>query len=135
MPFMRTMIRDRFALLLPVLLFALFVRALVPQGYMPASGGERLVSIRLCSAMSAGRSVDFAVQPDGGNHGEDGGNSADMPCAFQSLGMMALGSIPEPVALLNLRHLLAQGFSAPAPMPAAGPASLPPPATGPPTVR
>ncbi len=133
MPFVRTLIRDHFALLLPLMLLALFVRALVPQGYMPASGDERLFSIRLCSAMSAGQTIDFAVPAD--RHDGEQGKSADTACAFQSVGLAALGAVPGPVLLLHLRHVLAHGLAPTSPVRIARPAAPPPPATGPPAIR
>jgi hypothetical protein len=133
MPFVRPLIRSQAALLLPLLALALLVRALVPQGYMPTAGGERLFSIQICSATSAGRTVDFAVPA--GDDDQRSDHPADMPCAFQALGLMATGAAPAPLVLLNLRQLLAQGLAPAIAGSVARPAAAPPPSTGPPALR
>ncbi len=137
MHFVRTLIRGHAALLLPLLALALFVRALVPQGYMPAPREQRLFSIQLCSASSGGRTIDFAVPADDSDHQDGGEHPADMPCAFQALGLTATGAAPAPapLMLLNLRLLLAQGFAPAIAGHAVRAAASPPPATGPPILR
>ena len=135
MHFVRTLIRGHAALLLTLLALALFVRALVPQGYMPAPREQRLFSIQLCSASSGGRTIDFAVPANNSDHQDGDEHPADMPCAFQALGLTATGAAPAPLVLLNRRLLLAQGFAPAIAGHAVRAAASPPPATGPPILR
>lgn len=110
-----------------LLAVALFVRALVPTGWMPVATADG-VRFELCAGQ--------AMPPQAGmHHGhKEGGKPAlpDHPCAFAGLGLAA-DTAPSPVVLPI------PGFAPPpaAPRPLAvavgrGLAAPPPPATGPP---
>lgn len=114
-----------------LLALALFVRALVPSGWMPVATPDGM-GIAMCSGQ-------VAMPPMAGmHHGqkEHGGGKAlpDAPCAFAGIGLAADTPPPPPV-------LLPRSFAAaPSPVPAfavtvgQGLAAPPPPATGPPVL-
>lgn len=125
--------RGTLALMLVVL--ALMMRALVPAGWMPASG--KGVAITLCTGMGA---VSAWVDEDGTIHkgkplpGKPiSGTPADHPCAFAGLGVAAdlptalpsMALAPLPVAILPALRATATGVGR-------GLAAPPPPPTGPP---
>lgn len=105
----------------------LLLRALVPQGYMPASDNGELV-VRLCGsdASIVIPRGDSRPSPD-----DEGGHRVDAPCAFAGL---AAASLPPPtVAALPAPQVQNDQF---APQPTAlayrpAPVRLPP-ARGPP---
>ena len=114
-------------LMLPLLLLALVVRAIVPAGYMPSfSAGS--VDLVLCS-VDAGRliEVDFGKsEPAGGKH------MADAPCAFAGLtgpllADLRIAALPflfalilEPILGAAIADLTTHRLAAPPP-PALGP--------------
>jgi len=121
---------------LPILLAlvcALFLRALVPAGWMPAPSGA--FAIVPCPAAEPAPLVHMGGHHGGaakhdpshrGDHGED--------CAFSPLqaGFANVESPPLPAALLQPSELYAN--IAAGPVFKAGPPALPPPATGPPAI-
>lgn len=111
-----------------LLALALFVRALVPTGWMPVATANG-VRMELC----AGQAMPTQAMA-GMKHGHDQGKQAlpDHPCAFAGLGLaadiapplvvVALALMPPPMlAPRGLAVAVGRGLAAP-----------PPPATGPP---
>lgn len=111
-----------------LLALALFVRALVPTGWMPVATADGL-GMELCAGQA------MAPQAMAGmKHGREQGKQAlpDHPCAFAGLGLaadtapplvvVALALMPPPMlAPRGLAIAIGRGLAAP-----------PPPATGPP---
>jgi hypothetical protein len=127
------MLRHRFTFVL--LAFALFLRVLVPAGWMPASSGG-VFAIEPCPAASGAPLLHAE-----GHHLHHGsadhhshGSSHDGDCAFAPLstGVASLDLAP----LLATRGVVAQPRPAPlaTPLLKTGPPALPPPATGPPAL-
>jgi hypothetical protein len=111
-----------------LLALALFVRALVPAGWMPVAGPHG-VHLALCPDQAP---VAHAApgHHGGGEHGE--APAPDQPCAFAGLGLAADAPPPllviapasiaaAPVQVLRTAVAVGRGLAAP-----------PPPATGPP---
>lgn len=90
-----TRVRRPRGLLWLLLAAALFMRALVPQGYMAERDAAGTITLRVCGS-------DQAVQiPLGGGEAPESGDSAQPPCAFAGLGTPALppphvGDLPLP---------------------------------------
>lgn len=136
MRFARTLTSDQFALTLLVVLLALFARAVVPQGYMPAQSAERIFDVRLCGIADADRSAQIRIPMKSGSNGDSADHRASgMECAFTSLAMGALGGADAPLLASNWQHLWAAGFATLAAAPLSGAVRLRPPATGPPVFR
>ncbi|WP_336965858.1 hypothetical protein [Sphingobium aquiterrae] len=127
----RATMRGNIALMLVAL--ALMMRALVPAGWMPASG--KGVAITLCTGMGA---VSAWVDEGGIVHkGKPlSGTPADHPCAFAGIGIAAdlpsalpaMALAPLPAAILPALRATAigvgRGLAAPPPPPTGPPASL-----------
>jgi len=122
--------RHRFTLAL--LAFALFLRVLVPAGWMPAASGG-MFAIEPCPA-AQGPSLHAAMHHHRGNadHRSHGGHDGDCGFAPLSTGVASVDLAP----LLATPGLVAQPRSAPlaTPLLKTGPPALPPPATGPPVI-
>lgn len=125
--------RKRNALALGLLAFALFLRLVVPAGWMPVAGGG--FAITLCTGMGA---VEAWVDENGDVHKkapEPTGNT-DQPCTFAwlSAALTTPGEIGAmaPLALAMIRTLvmrvaevaIGRGLAAPPPPPTGPPASL-----------
>lgn len=107
---------NRSRLMLVVLALALAVKAVVPAGYMLASG-ERFLTVTICAdASGTPKQMQIAI-PDkrdgGGDHAEDGAKS--QPCAFSGLGHAALGGADPLLLAAALAFILLVGL---APLPA-----------------
>jgi hypothetical protein len=114
---------------------ALFLRVLVPVGWMPTEQG---FGIRLCTPVAAA-----ADQPAAGMHGQShhsehaptqAPEKAGQPCSFTMLA--ASLDVAAPPALDNpvpVRIALPQMPAPSRPRHRLAPAAVPPPATGPPT--
>ena len=121
-------------LLLALFACALFVRALVPQGWMPTTGVDGRVGLMLCSGTMSDAPMAMAMDERGDVHKQIPAHdpSSDHPCAFSGLGL-AHGAPP----LLALLMPPAPAFTE-RPLPAIsvaighGLAAPPPPQTGPP---
>lgn len=120
---------------LPILLAiacALFLRAWVPAGWMPASGGAAF-AIEPCPAADPAPMVHMA-----GHHGakHDPSHQADHggDCAFSPLqaGFASFDGAPLPPIVAKVGELPVTYSHGPAFK--TGPPALPPPATGPPTI-
>ncbi|MBV9842223.1 MAG: hypothetical protein JOY99_11970 [Sphingomonadaceae bacterium] len=124
----RNGIGRRFAVAL--LACALFLRLLVPQGWMPVARADGGWQITICTGMGPMK-MAAAASGKRSHHGQDEGRP-DHPCAFAGfaaaldLPPLPLVELPEPLRALWLPNLtlaaaIGRGLAAP-----------PPPATGPP---
>jgi hypothetical protein len=109
--------RDHARLTLVLLALVLAVKALVPAGFMLSAGGDRLVSVTICSdAGGSPRQMQIALagqQDTGGDHSDAGDKAAH--CAFSGLGHSAIGGA-DPLLLAGaLAFVLLIGL---APLPA-----------------
>ncbi|WP_235037532.1 MULTISPECIES: hypothetical protein [unclassified Novosphingobium] len=98
---MRHFFRDRPALAALLLAAALFLKALIPAGYMPAAPDTGLI-VALCSGtMPAGSTVTIAI-PKKSSHQDHTTSTADHPCAFAPLGTAMTGADFAPLVLAAL---------------------------------
>jgi len=82
----RALIRDHRTLAMLLVAVALFVKVLVPSGYM-AGTGQKLLSVQICLDGINHKTVQLAVPADGSSHQDSQGHP---PCAFTALSMGAL---------------------------------------------
>jgi hypothetical protein len=79
-----------------LLVLAMLCRAVIPAGYMPGGSGSATqgISITLCTAANSG--LTLAVLPDTKGSGQPAGDHQDAAhvCAFGSLSIPGLLSIP-----------------------------------------
>lgn len=133
---LRALIRDHARLTLVLLALVLAVKAVIPAGFMLSSGGERFLTVTVCSdATGVPRQMQIALP-----HKDDAkaahAEAADKgaPCAFAGLGHALLGGA-DPVLLAGaLAFILLIGL---APLTAPrlrGVAYLRPPLRGPPAL-
>lgn len=112
---------------------ALFVKALIPNGYMVAQDA-RTITVRICGD-STGHDFNKQVRiPEKSKPLNSSGKAAKSGCAFSSLGMTGLGGADTIILALALAFILALGF---APSTVASPrrtAFLRPPLRGPPAL-
>lgn len=113
----RALIRDHARLTLVLLALALAVKALVPAGFMLSAGGDRFLTVTICSdASGSPEQMRIALpgkQDSGGDHSDAGAKAAH--CAFSGLGHSALGGA-DPLLLAGaLAFILLIGL---APLPA-----------------
>lgn len=103
---------------------ALFMRALLPQGYMPERAADGTIAVALCGSDGI-HLIPLADESD------DDSQRAEPPCAFAVLTAPAVAppAFAELAAPALAAVAFAKTFAAPAPTPAA---RLLPPATGPP---
>lgn len=130
---LRAFLRDHRRLAVLLLALALLVKALVPAGFMLASGA-RVLTVEICADPSGTRMTKQIVIPaDGKSHQSPGDHAkADGACAFSGLHMAALGGADAALLTLALAFILLLGFAPQAPPLAAEPAYLRPPLRGPP---
>ena len=117
------MVRTRHprALLWLLLAAALFMRAFLPQGYMPAHTSDGAITVRVCGS---GHVLQI---PTGQEQAPKKGERAEPPCAFAGLGTPALPppavaglAAPEPAEPIFAEAVdAAFGLSAPLPHPPA----------------
>ncbi|MBN8806673.1 MAG: hypothetical protein J0I47_00325 [Sphingomonas sp.] len=125
---------------LVLLIAALSVRALTPQGYMTMAAANGGIALMPCDgAMPAPTTsgqpmaMPMAGHHDGNHHKQDHGSRADHPCAFA--GIAALDMAPPLAIAIPLRRDTAPALAATlAMLPGRGLAAPPPPATGPPAL-
>jgi hypothetical protein len=118
---------------LSLILCALFVRMIIPAGWMPAGDGADYTRISLCTGMGA---QDAWLDTSGGLHKSDPGkkHQGDSPCVFS--GLSSALDVPQsvpPAPLIATAHVdtlhlqdtvsIGSGLAAP-----------PPPSTGPPVL-
>lgn len=119
-----------------VLAAALFLRAIIPLGYMPEDSAEGAFTVRLCG--EANLALMRATQPHGRGHEHHHGHAkageehAHQPCAFAGLFTPA---VPAPdLPPLIIPATVAVAFAAvPSTIPTIFAPRLLPPATGPPS--
>jgi len=105
---------------------ALFMRAFVPQGYMPERSGDGAIAVAMCS--SGG--VHLIPLGDEESAPENERKPADQPCAFAGLGSAALPpALPAPVPAIASAVAY---FGPSGPAEATSAPRLRPPARGPP---
>ncbi|MFC0205518.1 hypothetical protein [Novosphingobium soli] len=127
----RHFFRDRPALAALLLAAVLCLKALVPQGTMPAAPETGLI-VALCSGtMPAGTAMTIVI-PTKGGHQEHGAATADHPCAFAPLGAAMTGADLAPLLVVALAFVfVAAILRRPLALPATG-AQIRPPSQGPP---
>lgn len=96
----RALIRDHAWLTLVLLALALAVKAAVPAGFMLSAGGDRFLTVTICSdASGTPKQMQIAIpgkQDAGGDHSDAAAKATH--CAFSGLGHSALGGA-DPVLL------------------------------------
>lgn len=114
---LRALIRDHARLTLALLALALAVRAVVPAGFMLSSGGDRFLTVTICSdANGSPKQMQIAIpgkQNSGGDHSDAGAKATH--CAFSGLGHSALGGADALLLTVALAFILLIGL---APLPA-----------------
>jgi hypothetical protein len=113
----RALIRDHARLTLVLLALALAVKAVVPAGFMLSAGGDRFLTVTICSdASGSPKQMQIAIpgkQDSGGDHSDADAKATH--CAFTGLGHSALGGA-DPLLLAGaLAFILLLGL---APLPA-----------------
>lgn len=91
---------------------ALFVKALVPAGYMLGTEG-RVLTVEICSDASGGHLTKQIVIPTDGKSQEGQANhaKADGTCPFTSLAMGAVGGVDPALLLVALAFILLLAFA------------------------
>ena len=109
----RALIRDHARLTLVLLALALAVKAVVPAGFMLSAGGERFLTVTICSdASGSPKQMQIAI-PGKKTAGGDYSDAAAKPthCAFSGLGHAALGTT-DPLLLAGaLAFILLVGLA------------------------
>jgi hypothetical protein len=127
---LRARLQNRSTLTLWLIVVALFVRAVMPTGYMLDASATTL-SFTVCSDASGTVITHDVTIPDDGT---DSKAKADNPCAFSGLAFAALGGTDALLLATALLFIIALGFAHTiAPMLQRG-AYLRPPPQGPPTI-
>ena len=102
MTWLRALLRDRARLTLALLALALAVKAVVPAGFMLSAGGDRFLTVTICSdASGSPKEMQIAIpgkKRAGGDHSDMAGKG--QPCAFSGLGQAGLGGV-DPVLLVT----------------------------------
>ncbi|KUR70989.1 DUF2946 family protein [Novosphingobium sp. Fuku2-ISO-50] len=126
----RFWIRDRRWLAFGLVLFALAVRALVPQGYMPTAT-KHVLTVQICADASGLSYTRQMALPDRQPDHQDG-HDHHVACAFASHVMPLLGGADAPLLLAALLFILVAAFLPVAPARPAYPMRLRPPLRAPP---
>lgn len=106
---------------------ALFMRAVLPQGYMPERSTSGSIAVVVCGSGAIHR-IPIG---DGDDRGDGQQQRAEPPCAFAGLAAPAVPAPALPELLLPARAVLARAQQARVIAPVAAP-HLHPPARGPP---
>ncbi len=111
-----------------VLACALFLRALVPTGWMPAPMNGAF-AIELCNAAAPAQAIEHAGKAHHGSKGKSHGDCAFAPLQAGFAAAPAASVLPAPAAAREIlpQQFLARTF-------ARGPPAPPPPARGPPAL-
>ena len=125
---LRTFILHRWTLALWLVAAALFVRAVVPAGYMVDANATTL-SFTICSDATGATATHEIVIP-----ADDKADAAkaDTPCAFSGLNQPALGGADAPLLALALAFILLLGLILVAVPPPSFGHYIRPPSQGPP---
>jgi hypothetical protein len=121
-------------LLLALFAFALFVRAFVPEGWMPMTSADGGIGLMICSGMAPDTPMAMAMDGHGDVHKQRPARdqSGDHPCAFAGIGLAHATApellAPEPLRTDFVEHRLPETLAAIG----HGLAAPPPPQTGPP---
>lgn len=119
-----------------VLMLALFAKFIVPQGYMVASDGYRMLTVQICFDGRTHKTVTLAVPMDGQHRSGDQDQRAkgDAKCPFSALSMSALGGADAALLAIAFAFILAAGFAAVIPAQPRRIHHLRPPLRGPPAL-
>ncbi len=131
---LRALIRDHARLTLVLLALALAMKAVVPAGFMLSAGGERFLTVTICSDASGTPKQMQIALPAGKGTGGDHSEAADkgQPCAFSGLGHSAVGGADPLLLAAALAFILLIGLAPLHAPPARELAFLRPPLRGPP---
>lgn len=117
MSLLRALIREHGRLTLALLALALAVKAVVPAGFMLSAGGDRFLTLTICSdANGTPKQMQIALpgkQDTGGDHSDAAAKATH--CAFSGLGHSALGGADPVLLAAALAFILLIGI---APLPA-----------------
>jgi len=107
----RALLVQNASLTLLLVLAALFVRAIVPAGYMPSTQ-SRSFTVMLCADQNV-TSMRVTIPIDGSSLPHDGksDHASDSPCSFGGLAMGATGGADAALLAVALAHVIALGFS------------------------
>ena len=136
MTLLRAFIRDHARLTLVLLGLALAVKALVPAGFMLSSGGERFLTVTICSdATGVPKQMQIAIPDKPGANG-DHAEAADkgQPCAFSGLGHVGLSAADPVLLAAAIAFILLVGLAPLPALPARATPFLRPPLRGPPSL-
>jgi len=114
MTWLRALLRDRARLTLALLALALAVKAVVPAGFMLSAGGDRFLTVTICSdASGSPKEMQIAIpgkKRAGGDHSDAAAKATH--CAFSGLGHSAIGGA-DPLQLAGaLAFILLLGIAA-----------------------
>lgn len=108
MKHLRAFMQQRWTLALWLVAAALFVRAVVPTGYMVDANATSF-SFTICSDANGDMVTHDVTIPD---DGKGDMAKADSPCAFSGLAQAALGGADAPLLAAAIAFILALGFVA-----------------------
>jgi len=109
---LRAILRDHRKLTALLVGLALFMKAMVPAGYMLGTEG-RVLTVEICSDASGGpQTKQIFIPGDGKSHdGQTGHAKAEGTCPFASLAMGAVGGTDPALQLVALAFILLLGFA------------------------
>lgn len=130
---LRALIRDHARLMLVLLALALAMKAVMPSGFMLSAGGERFLTVTICSDVNGSfKQMQIAI-PDKGSGGDHSdAASKGQPCAFAGLGHAALGGVDPVLLAAAIAFILLVGVAPLQTLPARDIPFLRPPLRGPP---
>lgn len=113
---------------------ALFMKAMLPTGYMVGHGsGAAIITVSLCDS-AIGESVSRQISIPLKDGSSDTGKQAKPDCPFASLSMASMGGVDAALLALALAFALALGFAPSRPAATGRIAFLRPPLRGPPSL-
>ncbi len=132
---LRSLLRNYRKLTALLVGLVLFMKAMVPAGYMLGTEG-RVLSVEICSDASGGTlTKQIFIPGDGKSHeGQADHAKADGICPFASLAMGTVGGTDPALLLVALAFILLLGFVAAALPLSERPRNLRPPLRGPPVL-
>jgi hypothetical protein len=108
MLFMRALIRQRPALVLAMVLTALFFRLTVPAGFMVRQQAG-VMTLEICGGTAAGVSLEKLVIPKPAGGGAS--HNAQPECPFAALGMAGLAGADPALLAVALAFIFLLGFA------------------------